>query len=125
LSLEVNSDHKSYDFGQVKKFSLGHPLLNPVLSESRGNEHPNIHVLAINIHDDTRPGQSYALGARYVQTSSHSLGNASTPLFGDRGDDGDYSVLNDSARIEILLSEAPASFSSRHDMLAQFSTVGA
>ena len=73
---------------------------------------------SIYIHDDIQPGQSHALGVRYVQTSLHFLGNSSAVLFGDRGDDGDYSVLNDSTRIEILLGQAPASFSSWCDLLA-------
>ena len=49
--------------------------------------------------------EALALRAGCFQSSFDPLRNADSLLLGDRGDDGDYRVLENPARIEILLSE--------------------
>ena len=119
LNGETNG-RKSYDFGQA---SEGAPCRSFPDTQFFRDVSPRASLCSQignpgGVHHDFRPAQPPTLGASDVQTALHLLGNSSALLFGDRGDDGDYSVLNDSARIEILLSEAPASFSLRRNMLA-------
>ena len=96
-------------FGQAVEGPLRCSLAESCLSANRRPGRASVAQRGnlASIHGYTRPAEFDTLCAGCFQACPYTLRNADALLLGDRGNDGDYRVLEDPAGIEILLGEAP------------------